>query len=64
MRALEGGLAVEGGESRVLEPGGDHVMFEGLKAPLAEGATVRLVLTYETGETQEVDVDIVGAGER
>ena len=64
MRALEGGLVVEEGETAVLEPGGDHIMFEGLKAPLTEGSTVTLVLTYETGETQEVDVDIVGAGER
>lgn len=64
MRAIEGGLLVEPGSYVTLEPGGDHVMFEGLKAPLEEGNEVVLTLEFEDGERLAVPVIIVGAGER
>lgn len=64
MRPIEGGLLVEPGSYVTLEPGGDHVMFEGLKAPLVEGSEVTLTLTFEDGATLDAPVAIVGAGER
>ncbi|MBW0145556.1 copper chaperone PCu(A)C [Sphingomicrobium clamense] len=64
MRAIEGGLVIDAGESATLEPGGDHVMFEGLTGPLAEGSTVPLTLRFEDGSEMTVDVAVVGAGER
>ena len=64
MRAIEGGLLVEPGSYVKLEPGGDHVMFEGLTGPLAEGSTVPLTLRFEDGSEMTVDVVVVGAGER
>jgi periplasmic copper chaperone A len=40
-------VPVKAGASVKLEPGGYHVMLEGLKADLAAGATVTLILTFE-----------------
>lgn len=47
MRALEGGLALPAGESARLEAGGNHLMLLGLAAPLGDGETVPLTLTFE-----------------
>ncbi|ODT76810.1 MAG: hypothetical protein ABS76_30010 [Pelagibacterium sp. SCN 64-44] len=46
MRQLADGLAVPAGESVVLAPGGFHIMFMGLKAPLMEGDSVPVTLTF------------------
>lgn len=64
MKALEGGLVVDGGETAVLEPGSNHIMIEGLKAPLEAGSTVPVTFTFEDGTTAEFDLAVVGAGER
>jgi hypothetical protein len=47
MRALADGLAIPAGETVALEPGGYHVMFMELTAPLAAGDTVRATLRFE-----------------
>lgn len=47
MRALAGGLPIPAGETVMLKPGGYHVMFMDLKAPLTEGETVTVTLTFE-----------------
>lgn len=47
MRALEDGLALAAGEAVRLEAGGNHLMLLGLAAPLGDGETVPLTLTFE-----------------
>lgn len=59
MRELEGGIAVPANGSHALMRGGDHVMFMGLDAPLPQGETVTVTLTFEkAGDvTLEIPVD-------
>ncbi len=45
-----------------LKPGGDHVMFIGLNAPIKEGATVPLTLVFEKAGKVKVDVPVQTAG--
>jgi len=47
-----------------LKPGGFHVMLMGLAAPLVEGATFPMVLTFEKAGAVAVDVTILGVGAR
>ena len=51
MRRVEDGIPVPAEGVVHLEPGGYHVMFMGLKAPLKEGDTFLLTLTFEKGGT-------------
>ena len=46
----------------VLAPGGYHIMFLGLKAPLKEGETFPLTLTFEHGGKITVDVTVKAPG--
>jgi copper(I)-binding protein len=62
MRPVEGGIDVPAGGAAELKPGGLHVMFLGLKAPLAEGSTVPVTLTFEHAGTVTVDVTVMKAG--
>ena len=43
----------------VLKPGGLHVMLIDLKAPMMEGDTVPLTLTFDDGSTKKVDAKVV-----
>jgi periplasmic copper chaperone A len=43
----------------VLKPGGLHVMMIDLKAPMKEGDTVPLTLTFDDGSTKKVDAKVV-----
>lgn len=65
MRPLPDGLAIPAGETVALKPGGYHVMFLDLKAPLTEGAFLDGTLTFEKAGTVPVQfkVEPVGAGE-
>ena len=45
-----------------LEPGGLHVMFMGLHAPLKEGETFPLTLRFENAGAMTVEVEVKGAG--
>jgi len=51
-------LAVPAGKTVELKPGGYHVMLMGLAAPLKEGETVPVTLTFKAkdGKTQTVEV--------
>jgi copper(I)-binding protein len=40
-------LEIPAGGTLVLKPMGDHVMIEGLKQPLGEGAELELTLTFD-----------------
>jgi hypothetical protein len=46
-----------GGEIR-MEPGGLHIMFIGLKAPLEDGQTFPLTLTFEKAGETTVEVTV------
>ncbi|WP_084545181.1 copper chaperone PCu(A)C [Derxia gummosa] len=45
-------LDLPAGKTVSLAPGGWHVMFTGLKAPVTEGATVPLTLVIDDGKTR------------
>lgn len=57
MRRLEG-IEVNPGEPAVLAPGGMHIMLMGLHAPLVEGESFPLTLTFEQAGSVEVEVKI------
>ena len=58
MREIEGGIAVPANGSHVLMRGGDHVMLMGLTAPMNDGDTVPITLTFETAGEIRVDVPV------
>jgi copper(I)-binding protein len=43
----------------VLKPGGLHVMMIDLKAPLKEGDSVPITLTFDDGSSKQVDAKVV-----
>ena len=45
----------------VLKPGGLHVMMIDLKAPLKEGDSVPITLTFDDGSSKQVEVPVVRA---
>ncbi len=53
MRQVSGGFAIPAGATRVLEPGGDHVMLMNLTNPIPAGTTVTVTLTTKDGKTLE-----------
>ena len=59
-----GPIAIPAGGEAMLKPGSFHVMMIGLKAPLVEGETFPLTLSFEKSGTVtiEVKVESVGAG--
>lgn len=61
MRPVEA-IEVAPGAPTVLRPGGLHVMLMGLAAPLMEGESFPLTLTFEQAGAVEVEVRIQGIG--
>ena len=61
MRPLTEGLEIPAGETVVLSPGGQHIMFMGLKRPLAEGQTVTVTLTFEKAGAVDVVLPVAAA---
>lgn len=55
---LVSGFAVGAHGTLTLAEQGDHVMLLGLKAPLAEGDTVTLRLSFKSGETLEISLPV------
>lgn len=47
MRPMENGFEIAPGETLLLQPGGNHVMFLGLKAPFAPGQSIPATLRFE-----------------
>ena len=45
----------------VLKPGGLHVMMIDLKAPMKEGDSVPITLTFDDGSSKQVDAKVVKA---
>ena len=57
-------ITVPAGAAAKLKPGGDHVMFMGLTAPLKKGDTLSLTLVFEHAGEIEVAVRIGAIGAR
>jgi periplasmic copper chaperone A len=55
-------LTIDPGKTVVLEPSGYHVMLTGLKAPLKEGQTVPLTLTFAHAGPLHVTASIAKVG--
>ena len=53
---VEDGFVIPAGGQHELARGGDHVMFMGLTAPLEQGDTISVTLTFE--QAGEVTLDI------
>ena len=47
MRQVKDGIAIPAGQTVTLKPGGLHIMFMGLKAPLAKGTTIPATLRFQ-----------------
>jgi hypothetical protein len=64
MRALGNGLVIPPGGAVELKPGGLHVMFLDLTAPLKQGETVKGTLIFERAGRVDVEytVGAIGAG--
>lgn len=62
MRPLHSGLAIAPGQSVQLAPGGGHLMFEGLKAPLHQGDQVPVTLSFEHAGEVKVTLDVQAIG--
>lgn len=63
MSVLPEGLPLEANTPVTLAPGGKHLMLTGLTAPLAEGQTVALTLTFESGRETSVQATVRQPGE-
>jgi copper(I)-binding protein len=57
MRRVDG-IAVPGGKSVTLAPGGYHIMLMDLKDPLNKGETFRMTLVFEKAGEIEVEASI------
>jgi periplasmic copper chaperone A len=55
-------LTIDPGKSVTLAPSGYHIMLTGLKAPLKEGQTVPLTLTFEHAGAQQVTASVAKVG--
>jgi len=55
MRAVEG-VEIVPGTLTALQPGGLHIMLMGLTAPLKEGDTFPMTLTFERAGTNDIEV--------
>ena len=62
MRQLENGVVLAPGATVELKPGGYHVMFMQLKAPLQKGERVPIVLVFEKAGRIAVDMQVEALG--
>lgn len=62
MRPVEGGLEIKPGQTVTLKPGANHIMLEGLKAPLKAGDTLKATLTSSGGASVNVDFPVAAVG--
>ena len=67
MKRVDGGFEIGPGETKTLEPGGDHIMLMELTCAVKSGTDVTLDLGFSDGRTQEITVpvrDYAGAQEQ
>lgn len=62
MRPVEGGIPVPAGETVQLAPGGEHIMFMGLDAPIETGSLVPVTLTFEKAGSIELEMTATPPG--
>ncbi len=62
MRHVEDGIEVPAGGMAELMPGGFHIMMMGLNAPLEEGASFPVTLTFKRAGSITIDVPVRAAG--
>ena len=62
MRPLPDGIVIPPGATASLRPGGNHLMLIGLKAPLAQGQTVPVTLTFRRAGPVKVQLTVEAAG--
>jgi len=58
MRPLKDGLTIPAGDTVELKPHSYHLMLEELAAPLKEGESIPLTVTFEGAETMEVELKV------
>jgi copper(I)-binding protein len=58
MRPVNGGLEIKPGQTVELKPGSFHVMFVGVKKPLANGDHIKATLVFERAGTLNVEFDV------
>ncbi|SNS72016.1 copper chaperone PCu(A)C [Rhodococcoides kyotonense] len=66
MKPKEGGFAVAGSDTKVLQAGGDHLMLMDVTSPLTPGVDTDITLTFEDGSTSTFTAqvrDFAGAQE-
>lgn len=59
MRQLNDGVVIKAGETLTLKPGGFHIMFMGLEAPLAKDTNFTATLDFEKAGSVDVEFNIV-----
>jgi hypothetical protein len=62
MRELSDGLEIKPGETVKFTPGGYHLMFIGLKTPIAKGPNIKGTLTFEKAGTIDVTYKVESIG--
>ena len=62
MRQLPAGLPLPPGQHVMLQPGDYHIMLEGLTAPLKQGQTLPLHLTYAKSAPVDVTATVAAIG--
>ena len=62
MMHVKDGIVIPGEDSVELKPGSYHIMLMGLKAPLKEGSTFPLTLTFEHAGSVTVEVKVMKPG--
>jgi copper(I)-binding protein len=64
MRAVDGGVPIPAGGSVALAPSGYHIMFIGPKAPLKEGETFPVTLTFARAGTVSTFFQVLPVGSK
>jgi copper(I)-binding protein len=62
MREVAGGLELPAHATVTLSPGGGHVMFVGLKHPLAQGETIEATLTFARAGQINIAMPVLAIG--
>ncbi len=62
MEHVMGGIEIPAGEMVMLAPGGLHIMFMGLTAPIVEGETPEVTLTFEKAGDVTLPFDVLRPG--
>ena len=62
MRELEKGLEIAPGATVMLKPGGYHIMFMGLKAPIAKDSEIPVTLVFEKAGSIDIALKAAAIG--